>query len=243
MDEQIKPIVSPTVAVSQLIKFSKNDFLASLIIGELCAWLILAMLRALEINIPFSTYLPVVFPVLCVISLYVAYLIAQKIAVVYQVAKFILVGGFNTLVDWGILAVLIFFFRNYLFIHAEDAFLNLGILTIAYYSLFKSISFIVAGTNSYFWNKFWTFKREATEGMAKEFMQFLLVTFIGFLINVGIASVIFNYVSPLASLTGDQWGIAAAVVATVFSMVWNFIGYKFIVFDVKRDTDTPIARG
>lgn len=220
--------------MEQEIKFSKSDFWASLVIGEITSWLFIAIIKSLGLKIPFLFSLPIIFPILCVLGLYIAYLIAKKIAVIYQIAKFILVGGFNTLVDWGILAFLIFVFRNYFFIYPEDAFIKISLATIVYYSIYKSTSFIIAAINSYFWNKFWTFKRASTEKMGKEFLQFFIVTFIGFLFNVSIASAVFNMIKPFDGLSLDQWGIAAAVVATVFSMVWNFIGYKFIVFDDKK---------
>lgn len=223
--------------------FSRADIVVSLVVGELSAWLLIAIAKSLGIVGLFVWGLPIVFPLLCLFGLWIAALIAQKIAVIYQIAKFVLVGGFNTLVDWGILALMIFIFRRYFFIEPQDALVNIFIFGIVYYSLYKAISFIIAATNSYFWNKFWTFKREATEGMGKEFVQFITVTFIGFLINVGIASAIFKYIIPFGNLNIDQWAIVAAVFATVVSMVWNFLGYKFIVFDVKRDTDTQMTHG
>lgn len=219
--------------MEQTTNFSKTDFIASLAIGEVSAWLIIAVMNNLGIKIPYLFYLVFIFPILCLVGLYIAYLISKKIAVIYQIAKFVLVGGFNTLADWGILAFLIFFFRQYLFIDPKDTLVSIGIIAIAYYSLYKSISFVVAAANSYFWNKFWTFKRESTEGMGKEFGQFFIVTLVGFVINVFIASAVFKYITPFDGLTYDQWGIASAVFATVISMVWNFLGYKFIVFDNK----------
>jgi putative flippase GtrA len=216
-----------------IIKFSKSDFWASLAIGEISAWLIIAVINNLGVKFPYLSFLPVVFPILCVGGLYIAHLIGKKIAIIYQIAKFVLVGGFNTLADWGILAFLIYFFRLYLSHDSKDLLFSVGVFTIAYYSLYKSISFIVAAANSYFWNKLWTFKRESTEGMGKEFGQFFIVTIIGFLLNVFIASAIFKYIAPFDGLTADQWGIVSAVFATIISMVWNFLGYKFIVFDAK----------
>ncbi len=215
------------------IKFSKNDIVASLVIGEIVAWLLVAIVKNLELNISYLLFLPVVLPFICAICLYVAFLIGRKIPIIYQIAKFILVGGFNTLVDWGVLALLIFLFRQYLFIEAQDIFFQTAIFSIVFYSLFKAASFVVASVNSYFWNKFWTFKRAATESMGKEFLQFFVITLIGFIMNVAIASVIFNYIKPAGGLNYDQWAIIAAVVATAFSMIWNFVGYKFIVFDNK----------
>lgn len=211
--------------------FSKSDIFASLVIGEIVAWLLWAIIKNLGFSLSFVWLLPVVLPFLCLVGLYVAYLIGKKISIIYQIAKFVLVGGFNTLVDWGVLAAMIFIFRQYFLTEPQDVLL----LGLAYYSFYKAISFVVAATNGYFWNKFWTFKRETTESMGKEFMQYFVITAIGFLINVGIASAIFKFITPPGGLNFDQWGIVAAVFATAISMIWNFLGYKFVVFDKPRN--------
>lgn len=223
--------------------FSKSDIIASLIIGEMVAWLLIVLGKNLSVAIPYVWFLPIVLPILCLIGLYIAFLISKKIAVIYQIAKFVLVGGFNTLVDWGVLALMIFLFRRYFFIEPQDVLVSAFSVVLVYYSLDKAISFVIAATNSYFWNKFWTFKRETIEGMGKEFIQFFTITVIGFFINVGIASVIFKYIEPFNGLNLDQWAIVAAVFATAFSMFWNFLGYKFIVFDAKSDPEIQIASG
>jgi len=221
-------------------KFRIKDLIVSLVVGEIAAWLLFVLTKGI---LPPATYqkylsiiklLPIIFPIICAVALYVAFLIGKKIAIIYQIAKFILIGGLNTLVDWGILALLIFIFRSSFGVLSGDTWLTVFSLTIAFYSLYKAISFVLAATNSYIWNKFWTFKRESTEKVGKEFLQFLLVTLIGFLINVVIASGIFKMISPLGGLNADQWAIGAAVVATAVSMIWNFIGYKFIVFEQKK---------
>ncbi|MBZ1356258.1 MAG: GtrA family protein [Candidatus Nealsonbacteria bacterium] len=54
-----------------------------------------------------------------------------------------LIGTLNIFIDLGVLNFLI----------------ALTSITVSlYYTLFKSISLLVAATNSYFWNKHWTFK-------------------------------------------------------------------------------------
>ena len=221
----------------------KSDVIAVLILGEIASWLILAVLKGLlraeayaKFSGTFQLALPILFPVICLIFLYFAYIISKKIAVVSQVAKFVLVGGLNTLVDWGILSFLIFAFRN-AGIGSNKTMVEVFSVAIVYYSLFKAISFIIATTNSYVWNKFWTFKRKTTEKLGREFTQFIIVSIVGFLINVGIASGIFKFIAPIAGLNNDQWGLVAAAIATVISMAWNFIGYKFIVFESKKTND------
>ncbi|MFZ5559476.1 MAG: GtrA family protein [Patescibacteria group bacterium] len=226
----------------------KSDIIAVLILGEIASWLILLVIRGLlrpEIYDKLFNILiiglPILFPLACLIFLYIALLIAQKIAVVSQIAKFILVGGLNTLVDWGMLSLLIFVFRNSSGISPKDIWLNIFSLTVVYYSLFKAISFIAATVNSYVWNKFWTFRRKTTEKLTTEFFQFIVISVLGFLINVGIASGVFRFISPIGGLNPDQWGIVAAAIATVLSMCWNFLGYKFIVFEKSNDRVSPIS--
>ena len=220
----------------------KNDIIATLILGEIAAWLILAVMKTALPDFYAKAYnlliigLPIIFPIVCLIFLYFSFLIGRKITVIRQAGKFVLVGGLNTLVDWGILSFLIFLFRTSFRTDSKDILLTVFSITIVYFSLFKGISFITATINSYLWNKFWTFKRKTTEKLGREFLQFVVISILGFLINVGIASVIFKFVSPVAGLSNDQWAIISAAIATVVSMVWNFLGYKFIVFDTKLKT-------
>lgn len=230
------------------IGFSKKDFWVSLFIGEVSAWLAIVLAKGL---VPAALYakisgylfyiLPVGFPLACVIFLYAVYLLGRKKESLRQVGRFVLVGGFNTLFDWGILILSIFVFRKYLTIDSKDIIFSVFSVAVIYYSLYKAISFVLAAANSYVWNKLWTFQQRTTESIGKEFTQFFIVTIIGFLINVGIASGIFKFIGPWGPLNSDQWAIAAAVFATVISMVWNFLGYKFIVFDKKPAENLPMA--
>ncbi len=225
----------------------RSDIIASLVLGEIAAWLILAVVKTIlplfyeQFRSLLLIGLPIVFPILCLIFLYLAFLIARRIVVIRQASKFVLVGGLNTLVDWGVLSFLIFAFQKYLNISSSDVIFSVFSLTIIFYSLFKAISFILATINSYIWNKFWTFQRRTTEKLSKEFLQFVVVSVIGFLINVGLASFVFKFISPFGGLNIDQWAIFSAAIATVVSMIWNFLGYKFIVFDTKSKTKTQNA--
>jgi putative flippase GtrA len=131
--------------------------------------------------------------------------------IVRQFTKFFLVGTMNTLVDLGILNLLI---------------LISGISSGLEYSVFKGISFLVATTNSYFWNKRWTFKSSQ-----KKFNQFLIISTIGFVINVGVASFLVNLIGPQAGLTTKVWANIGAISGSITGLLWNFVGYKYIVFN------------
>jgi len=123
------------------------------------------------------------------------------------------------LIDLGILNGLIFFS---------------GIAAGPFYSIFKGISFFIATINSYFWNKFWTFKRNeeitATPVVPREFIKFLSVTTIGILLNVSIASFVVNAIGPRFGADQKLWATVGAFIATLVAWVWNFFGSKFIVF-------------
>jgi len=193
----------------------KSDIIASLIIGEIASWFIIAVIKNLSLEIPYLFSLPLIFPIFCAVFLCVSYLIGKKIKAIFQFGKFILVGGLNTVVDFGVLNLLIFF---------------AGITSGWFYSVFKGISFLVATLNSYFWNKFWTFDKHKTTESAREFLQFLIVSIIGLCINVGMASLVVNKIGVQWGVSSEIWANIGAAVGSVSGLLWNFLGYKFVVF-------------
>lgn len=135
--------------------------------------------------------------------------------IIRQAAKFVTVGILNTFIDLGVLNLLIWMS---------------GMASGWTYSAFKGISFTAAVINSYFLNKFWTFRKRDTAEAKKEFTQFFTVAVFGFGINVGIASLVVNIIGPQFGITETLWANVGAVIATLVGMTWNFLGYKFIVF-------------
>jgi len=208
------------------ITLKKIDLILTLFIGEICAWLIILIGKnlsgenpAILILLPYFKYFPIVFPVLCLMGLLIAYFLGKTVPTVYQVAKFILVGGLNFLIDMGVLNFLIF---------------ATGISTGIIQSGFKAVSFLLAMLNSYLGNKYWTFKRTTQESVFYEFLQFLIVSVIGFAFNLTIDYVFVNTVGPLGGMALKTWAQFSAFMAAALAMVWNFIGYKFIVFNTKK---------
>ena len=184
----------------------------SFILGQIDAGVSGPFLKQLIAN---SWIFIVIFPILSFLGMSVASVIGQKILIAYQAAKFFLVGILNTLIDIGIL--------NF-FISLTDT--TKGI----FYSIFKAISFLVATTNSYFWNRFWTFEKGKEGTQSQEFLKFLLVTIIGFLINVGVASFVVNVIGTQSGISEKIWASVGAIVAAFAAFIWNFLASKFIVF-------------
>lgn len=128
-----------------------------------------------------------------------------------QIARFGLVGGFNTLLDFGLLFAL----------------RAAGLPTISS----NIISTTVAFCFSFVANKKFTFKTKGTN-VRRELLLFVLVTLFGLWI---LQTIVISL-----TLTGiDQSGIeinenvalfAAKIVATIVSLIWNYVMYAKVVF-------------
>jgi len=202
--------------------FRKSDLISSIVLGEIVAVFLVLITKNLERDVPILDILIrhkwlifLLIPALATVGVYGTFRLGRSHPVLFQFGKFITIGLSNTAIDFGILNFLIFI---------------TDIERGRFYSLFKAVSFIVAVTNSYLWNKFWTFKNPGTRGAAKQFFQFVTVSSIGFGINVAIASFVVNVVGPLGEISPRLWANVGAFIAIVIAVFWNFWGYKFIVF-------------
>jgi len=196
----------------------KIDILLSIIIGEAVALVFLGIsgfLKLPDFVSGWAKWFPFILPVISLLSTYIANLFGKKIPVLFQLSKFVLVGALNTFVDLGVLNLLMFFSG-----------VSVGLL----YSVFKAFSFFCSVVNSYFWNKFWTYEKKDTAVGVKEFAKFALVAGTGFVINVSIASLIVNLVGPQFGISAKLWANIGAIIATICVFMWNFLGYKLIVF-------------
>ncbi len=202
----------------------RNDIIASLVLGLIIGIFLMFVLKGLDFTLfPIWTSI-ILLPILALGAVAFADLVGRKFPVILQFAKFALVGVANTAVDFGVLNFLMALTATYS--GQKIFFLN-------------SISFIVAVIHSYFWNKFWTFKVKKSEA-AKEFLQFLIISVIGILINSGILYMITTWLKPMFGLNEVYWANSGKILATVVSLIWNFLGYKFIVFKKKEE---PVQGG
>jgi len=108
--------------------------------------------------------------------------------------------------------------------------IDFSIYTVLYYltnqvSLSKSISIIFCIVISYYLNKKFTFNNASKN--VKVFYQSMLVYAASMLINVGINSLIFNYLKNF--LEKETTLIIAFIIATFCSASLNFIGLNFVM--------------
>ncbi len=162
-----------------------------------------------------SLWLVFGFGLLALLALWLASVLSRFWPAVFQFAKFAAVGALNTAMDLGLFNLMLILFGFGWFRYS--------------FSLFKAISFVLVVVSSYLWNKFWVFGGKSRK-YAREFAVFLLVSVVGLLLNVGLASYVFLRVPPLFGVNETLWANLAAFSAIVVSLLWNFFGYKYLTF-------------
>jgi putative flippase GtrA len=200
----------------------RRDLLYSLILGELSSWFLIFVIKNPYIE-EFKTllfldravfFLPLIFPIVFLAGILSAKFLSRFLNIVWQIAKFFEIGVLNTLMDFGILNLLIWL---------TGFTAGFGIAPL------NTFSFLCATSNSYFWNKFWTFRaQEKVSG--KEFFQFVAVSAVGVGLNTGIVVAGTSFFLPWAGISAGGWANLMKFFATFAAMGWNFLGYKLIVF-------------
>jgi putative flippase GtrA len=123
-------------------------------------------------------------------------------------ARFIVVGGANTVIDFGLLFLL----------------KTLGLPTITA----NIISTTSAFCFSFFANKKYTFKTTDTN-VKREVILFVLVTLFGlWVLQTIVIKIVLAAIG--VHLQGDLALLAAKLCATVVSLVWNYVLYSRVVF-------------
>jgi putative flippase GtrA len=201
----------------QLQKLTSRDIIFGAINGLIFGALLPIVLKNMNIQMSASkgVVIAIAFTVLAAVGVYIGYLLSRYIRIFFQITKFGAVGAANFAVDIGILNLLIFLSGT-----------AVGVAYIA----FKVISFTFAVTNSYIWNKIWTFKKVDSKDTSKEFMQFIMVSVIGLILNAVVAGFLVIVVGPMGEIKVKTWASVSAAIASICVMAWNFVGYKFWVF-------------
>ncbi len=160
-----------------------------------------------------------------------------------QIWRFVVIGFMNMFIDLAVLNLLIWISGTG----------RTGI----WYSVFKAMSFTIAVVNSYYFNRRWVFRGLEGKKVAIEFSKFIIVSIIGAFVNVGAASLVANFQAPLTSffqaipgikqlfdwgvallgrITTDAWATVGGLFGSAAGLIWNFVGYKFLVFIKKSKT-------
>lgn len=149
-----------------------------------------------------------------------------RLPAVRQFAKFCIIGASSTVIDVGLLNLLV---------HPTLLFAG-GLHWIPA----QIISFAIAVANSFVWNSLWTFKGMGTGARHEQFIKFLLVNIGGLLLNVLVMKLVMFTVHPALFHQGNpspRLLNAAKAVAIVIVSLWNFTANKRWTFSGKPTTD------
>lgn len=194
--------------------FNRQDYAISALVGFLTGTFVIPTLvnlgiRSWLILIP----LPLAAAIVFFIGIWFAGVLSRWLAFLSQLGKFIAVGFLNTTIDFGVLNILS------VATGITSGFLVGGV---------NVPGFIAAVINSYFWNKFWVFRGGG--GAATDFPKFIAVSVGGLLLNSGVVVLATTYVPIFPGFGSSAWLNSAKFFATVLVFIWNFLGYKFLVF-------------
>ena len=198
----------------------KRDWILIVVIGAAIGLLIQPILANVFIGHSFSLLVRfgifLLFAIFAPFALWIASLIDRAWRGIYQFAQFAAVGTLNSFVDLGVLNLETFFYGS--------------VPGVALFACFKAISFVFATTNSFFWNKSWTFSAHRKDD-AKEAISFYVIAALGWALNVGVATLVKAFGPAGIGVEARLWtNFIAPIVGILASFLWNFIGYKYFVF-------------
>lgn len=151
------------------------------------------------------------------------FVVGEKYSRFKALTRFLIVGVLNTLVDLGALSFLLYF--------------NPTKTTGWYYPFFKSLSFVLALGNSYYFNSHFSFNDSQKKDSSLTLIsKFLLVSLFAFSLNISLASILNHF--NIWSLNARLWGVLAALITSLLGLIINFIGYRFWVFK-KEEVFSP----
>ncbi|MBU2539813.1 GtrA family protein [Patescibacteria group bacterium] len=193
------------------------DIILTIICGEASALILADLVKEYDPYSVIKWVLLFLMPVLAIILLWAADLIAKKYKFVLQLVRYLLIGILATLIDLEIFELLAWLVGA-----------GAGIVLVS--GTFKAVSYLTAVCFKFVGNKYWVFEETSSKGIKEKFLKFIIVTFIGLLFNVGAFLYFSKIVGPQFGISEDIWIKVSVILAAIVAVVWNFLSYKFIVF-------------
>lgn len=195
----------------------KIDIILAVVCGLAVGFVAADFLTAGEAELSLAKlfFLLVFLSLVSLACLWATEILSGNFLFIFQAAKHLLVGAFVTVVDLKVfeflLAMLLFSFPA-------------GSIAA------KAISFLFATIVKYLGNKYWAFQKNERENLHKEAFYFFIITLVG----LGIDISVFYW---LTEISGTAYGFGlslwlklSVIIAGASAALWNFAGYKFLVF-------------
>ena len=130
-----------------------------------------------------------------------------------QFFRYLFVGGFATVVDWGVSFIL------FKFVFQEN-----------YAVAANSISFVAGLIVNYVISTFWIFRNSKVESRLVEFLGFAAIGLVGLFMTMGITKLFEIWLADTTSL----YQILAKIASTAAAFFWNFFARKVFLFSGKK---------
>ena len=134
-----------------------------------------------------------------------------------QLVKFCVVGATSTVIDKGTL----WFLLNHLMPHTP-------------WWISATISFALAVTNGFIWNRLWTFRARGLAKVHSQYWRFFFANLIGLALNLALTKVfLIFFTGQLRHIGGNPKAtkvVIASLSAVPFVMLWNFAAAKYWTF-------------
>ncbi len=160
-------------------------------------------------------YLPLAIMFIFVFGIYLGRFLSRFWHVFDHFARFVVTGFLSAAIDFGVINI---------FLYLTDATSGRG------FALVRTIAFLAAFFNGYFWNKIWTFDAAHSGQSKKELPRFIFIVIIGMIINVSAASFLVDGVGPQFGFSPLIWANIASAAGISVALFWNFAGLRLIVF-------------
>ena len=198
---------------------AKKDYWIAAVIGFLTGVLLLIILFFLQISFLYKNLIALVLiPILWAAGVWFGDFLGARVKPFFsQFGRYAAAGFLSTTIDFSVLNL-----TSYL----------TGVTTGIIVGWVNAPGFLIAVVNGYLWNKLWVFKDYDKEGLFHDFPKFFAVGLGGLIINSTLIIALTTYapVSIVAAVGPSKWLNVAKFIANIAVIIWNFLGFKFIVF-------------
>jgi putative flippase GtrA len=203
----------------------KKDYLLAIAAGFFTGVLVIPILIYSGLFKMYHSILIIGLPILWVAILWLSSMLSQHISPIFtQLGKYAVAGFLSAAIDLSIISTISYYTHI-------TAGLSVGWINIP--------GFVIATLNAYLWNRLWVFNtkipgEETQLGIFNNLPKFLLVVTIGLILNSVIVVLLTTYVPTPQFFTPIYLLNFTKIIAAVVVITWNFLGYKYMVFNMHR---------
>jgi putative flippase GtrA len=174
----------------------------------------------------------------------------DKAKEVERFLKFVVVGVFGALVDFGT----VFLLQATLFPPTDPS----GNRLVMNVTLATSIAFVAAVANNYLWNRFWTYPDARGRSARRQLALFAFVSFVGWLgrtlwinaayhpVGITMMPILLPFIhifrpGYLPTNSGDDklGTMIAQLIGVIVVMFWNYFVNRYWTYNDANETDSP----